>query len=148
MDKANAVRPGKTPLSSISPTIVCKDGVPFIAVGAAGGPRIITNTLQLIINTIDYGMMMDPTTRTPHMCCLTLNQGLELEDGFSPDTKRLLIPKGHKIVETTSYGVLLVMPNGVMNLSGEYFPSGTSRADGGGALTEFGTVAIGGICFE
>ena len=146
---ANAIRPGKTPLSSMSPTIVLKDGVPFIAVGAAGGPRIITSTLQLIINTIDYGMMMEPATRTPHMCCLTLDQGLELEDGFSPDTKKLLEAKGHKILETTSYGELLVMPNGVMNLFGEYFPSGTSRADGGGgALTEFGTVAIDGICFE
>lgn len=146
---ANAVRPGKTPLSSMSPTIVLKDGVPFLAVGAAGGPRIITSTLQLIVNAIDYGMMMEPATRTPHMCCLTLEQGLELEDGFSPDTQKLLAERGHKIIETTSYGELLVMPNGVMNLSGEYFPGGTNRADGGGgALTEFDTVAIDGICFE
>ena len=43
---ANAVRPGKTPLSSMSPSIVMKDGKPFLSVGAAGGPRIITSTLQ------------------------------------------------------------------------------------------------------
>lgn len=53
---ANAIRPGKTPLSSMSPTIVMKDGKPVLSVGAAGGPRIITSTLQLIINNLDYGM--------------------------------------------------------------------------------------------
>jgi len=146
---ANAVRPGKTPLSSMSPTILMKDGAPFLAVGAAGGPRIITSTLQMILNVIDYGMMMEPATRTPHMCCLTLEQGLELEDGFSPDTVRLLKERGHSVLETTSFGQLLVLPNGVLNLNGEFFPAGCNRADGGGgALTEFGTVAIDGICFE
>lgn len=65
---ANAVRPGNTPLSSMSPTIVMKDGVPFLAVGSAGGPRIITSTLQLIVNAIDYGMMMESATRAaPHV---------------------------------------------------------------------------------
>jgi gamma-glutamyltranspeptidase/glutathione hydrolase len=146
---ANAVRPGKTPLSSMSPTIVLKDGVPVLAVGSAGGPRIITSTLQLIVNTLDYGMMMEPATRAPHMCCLTLDQGLELEDGFSPDTEKLLREKGHKIIETGSCGELLVMPNGIMRVGDEFFPAGCNRADGGGgALTEFGTTAIDGIVFE
>ena len=146
---ANAVRPGKTPLSSMSPTIVMKNGVPFLAVGSAGGPRIITSTLQLIVNVIDYSMMMEPATRAPHMCCLTLDQGLELENGFSPDTIKILKERGHKILETTSYGELLVMPSGVMQLNGEFFPAGCNRADGGGgALTEFGTMAIDGICFK
>lgn len=146
---ANAVRPGKTPLSSMSPAIVMKNGVPFLAVGSAGGPRIITSTLQMIVNVIDYGMMMEPATRAPHMCCLTMEQGLELEDGFSPDTIQILKNRGHKILETTSYGQLLVMPSGVMGLNGEFFPAGCNRADGGGgALTEFGTMAIDGICFN
>ncbi|WP_042432744.1 gamma-glutamyltransferase [Faecalispora jeddahensis] len=146
---ANAIRPGKTPLSSMSPTIVLKDGVPFLAVGAAGGPRIITSTLQLILNVIDYGMMMDPAIRTPHMCCLTKEQGLELENGFSPDTIRLLEKKGHRILETTSFGNLLVLPNGILRKDDTFFPGGTSRADGGsGALTEFGTIALDGLCFQ
>lgn len=146
---ANAVRPGKTPLSSMSPTIVMKDGAPYLAVGSAGGPRIITSTLQLILNVVDYGMMMEPATRAPHMCCLTKDQGLELEDGFSPDTQELLLKKGHKILNTTSDGELLVMPSGVLCLDGEFFPAGCNRTDGGGgALTEFGTTAIDGICFE
>ncbi|MDR1785654.1 MAG: gamma-glutamyltransferase [Spirochaetaceae bacterium] len=145
---ANAVRPGKTPLSSMSPTIVMKDGNPFLAVGAAGGPRIITSTLQLILHVIDFDLMMDPAVRAPHMCCLTKNQGLELEDGFSPDTIKALAEKGHRILETTPFGELFVMPNGVMKREGLFFPGGTCRNDGGGGvLTGYGTAAIDGICF-
>ena len=145
---ANAIRPGKTPLSSMSPTIVMKDGKPVLSVGAAGGPRIITSTLQLIINNLDYGMMMDSAVKHPHMCCLTLNQGLELEEGFSPDTIKLLAAKGHIIKNTTDFGELLVMPNGIRNIDGTFFPGGTSRVDGGGgALTASGTMAIDGLCF-
>lgn len=146
---ANAVQPGKTPLSSMSPTIVMKNGTPFLAVGCAGGPRIITSVLQMIINTIDYKMMMEPAVRTPHMCSLSLSQGLELEHGFSPDTIKLLEKKGHKVISLDSIGELLVMPNGIMNINGEFFPAGCNRTDGGGGvLTEFGTIGIDGISFE
>lgn len=145
---ANAVRPGKTPLSSMSPTLVMQDGKPVMAVGAAGGPRIITSTLQLIVNTIDYGMMMDSAVKTPHMCCLTREQGLELEAGFSPDTIAILKGKGHTIKETGDFGVLLVMPNGILKKEGLFFPGGTSRVDGGGGvLTGSGSVCIDGLCF-
>lgn len=145
---ANAVRPGKTPLSSMSPTIVMKDGKPFLSVGAAGGPRIITSTLQLILNSIDYGMMMDSAVKHPHMCCLTLDQGLELEEGFSPDTIKILEARGHSIKSTGDFGVLLVMPNGIRNEDNTFYPGGTSRVDGGGGvLTADGTMAIDGLCF-
>ena len=145
---ANAVRPGKTPLSSMSPTIIMRDGKPLMSVGAAGGPRIITSTLQVILNILDYDMMMDSAVKCPHMCCLTLDQGLELEGGFSPDTIRLLRQRGHKIVETSDFGELLVLPNGILKLDGTFFPGGTSRVDGGGgALSDHGAVAIDGLCF-
>ena len=145
---ANGIQPGKSPLSSMSPTIVMKDGAPFLAVGAAGGPRIITSTLQMIVNSIDYCMMLDSAVRHPHMCCLSLNQGLELEEGFSPDTVRLLRKKGHTIKETTDWGVLLVMPNGIRSSDGCFFPAGSSRVDGGGgALCSSGAAAIDGLCF-
>lgn len=145
---ANAVRPGKTPLSSMSPTIVMRDGKPIMSVGAAGGPRIITSTLQLILNTLDYDMMMDSAVKCPHMCCLTLDQGLELEGGFSPDTIKILQQRGHKIVETSDFGELLVMPNGILRLGDTFFPGGTSRVDGGGgALSDCGAVAVDGLCF-
>ena len=145
---ANAVRPGKTPLSSMSPTIIMRDGKPLMSVGAAGGPRIITSTLQVILNILDYGMMMDSAVKCPHMCCLTLDQGLELEGGFSPDTIQMLRRRGHKIVETGDFGELLVMPNGILKLEDEFFPGGTSRVDGGGgALSDCGAMAVEGLCF-
>lgn len=145
---ANAVRPGKTALSSMSPTIVFKDGIPFLAVGAAGGPRIITSTLEMIVNVIDYGMMMEPATRAPQMCCLTKDQGLELEDGFSPDTVRILEERGHKIVDTTSYANLLIMPNGILRREGKLYAAGCNRTGGaGGTLSESGAIGLDGIAF-
>lgn len=145
---ANAIRPGKTPLSSMSPTIVLKDGVPYLAVGAAGGPRIITSTLQMILNVIDYGMMMEPATRAPHMCCLTKDQGLELEDGFSPDTVRILERRGHNIQHTTSDANLLVMPNGILCMENKFYAAGCNRTGGaGGTLSKSGAIALDGITF-
>lgn len=145
---ANAIRPGKTPLSSMSPTIVLKNGAPVMAVGAAGGPRIITSTLQLILNTVDHKMMMDCAVKLPHMCCLSQAQGLELEYGYSADTIRLLEEKGHHVRALGAFGELAEMPNGVMLKDGLFYPSGTCRCDGGsGALTEFDTIVMEGITF-
>lgn len=145
---ANAIAPGKTPLSSMCPGIVMKDGTPFLAYGAAGGPRIITSNLQTILNAIDYDMLADSCVRHPHICCLTLEQGLEVEEGISPDTLKILEERGHRLLPSTDYGVLAVMPNGISHVDGKFFPGGTSRTDGGGgALTEAGTMAINGMCF-
>jgi gamma-glutamyltranspeptidase/glutathione hydrolase len=64
--EANAVTAGKRPLSSMSPTVVLKDGKPILAVGAAGGPTIITQTLLAIIHTIDYGRPLKEALAQPH----------------------------------------------------------------------------------
>ncbi len=147
--EANSVQPGKTPLSSMCPTLVFKDGKPVLAVGCAGGPRIITSVLQMIINTLEYGRMMEPAVRTPFMCCLTKEQGLELEDGFSPDTIALLEKKGHKVIVPPNVGVMSCMPNGIMYKDGLFYPAGTNRVDGGGGvLTEEGSIGIDGLCFK
>ena len=61
---ANAVAPFKRPLSSMSPTIVLRNGQPILSVGAAGGPTIIGQTLLTIIHTIDFGL---PVTQHPSM---------------------------------------------------------------------------------
>ena len=147
--EANAVRAGKTPLSSMAPTIVMKNGEPYLAIGAAGGPRIITSTLQMLLNVIDFDMMMDPAVRTPHICCLSQSQGLELEPGFSKDTTDLLEQKGHQLIQLGQYAELLVMPNGIMKRNGVFFPAGTNRTDGGGcAITDSGLVVTDGLCFS
>ncbi len=145
---ANAIRPGKTPLSSMCPTLAFKGKTPVLAVGCAGGPRIITSVLQMIINTLTYGRMMEPAVRTPFMCCLTKEQGLELEDGFSPDTVALLEKKGHKIVMPPDVGEMSCMPNGILRKDAVFYPAGTNRVDGGGGvLTSDGTIGIDGIAF-
>lgn len=147
--EANSVQPGKTPLSSMCPTLVFKAGKPVLAVGCAGGPRIITSVLQMILNTLEYGRMMEPAVRTPFMCCLTKEQGLELEDGFSPDTVALLEKKGHKVIMPPNVGVMSCMPNGIMYKDGLFYPAGTNRVDGGGGvLTEDGSIGIDGLCFK
>ena len=146
---ANAVCPKKVPLSSMCPTIVLKDGEPLLSVGAAGGPRIITATLQLILNVIDFGMMMDTAVHCPHICCLSQAQGLELESGVSPDTAKLLAQKGHNVLHYTDYAVLKELPNGILKLDGCFYPGGNNRANGGGGvLTADNKMCIDGYCFE
>ncbi len=71
---ANAVGPNKRPLSSMSPTIVVKDGKTWLVTGSPGGSRIITTVLQMVVNSIDYGMNVAEATNAPrfhHQCCRT-----------------------------------------------------------------------------
>lgn len=145
---ANRVQPGKTSISSMSPTIVMKEGRPFLAVGAAGGPRIITSTLQMILNVIDHGMMINEAVRPPHICCLSLGQSLELESGISLDTQAILAQKGHHLLQLHQRSNLLVLPNGIQCMNGVFYPGGTCRVDGaGGVLTDSGNIAIDGMVF-
>jgi gamma-glutamyltranspeptidase / glutathione hydrolase len=65
--KANAIAPGKRPLSSMTPTIVMKDGKPLLIVGTPGGSRIITTVLQIIVNVIDYGMDLQAAVDAPRI---------------------------------------------------------------------------------
>jgi gamma-glutamyltranspeptidase / glutathione hydrolase len=95
---ANAVGPNKRPLSSMSPTIVLKDRKPFLVSGSPGGSRIITTTLQIIMNAIDHGMNIAEATYAPRIHDQWLPDELRVEEGFSPDTIRLLEQMGHKVV--------------------------------------------------
>jgi gamma-glutamyltranspeptidase / glutathione hydrolase len=94
---ANAVEPHKRPLSSMSPTIVLKDGKPFLVTGSPGGSRIITTTLQVITNVIDHGMNIAEATYAPRIHHQWLPDELRIEEGLSPDTIALLEQKGHAI---------------------------------------------------
>jgi gamma-glutamyltranspeptidase/glutathione hydrolase len=95
---ANAVGPNKRPLSSMSPTIVLKDGRTFLVTGSPGGSRIITTTLQIIMNVIDHGMNIAEATYAPRIHDQWLPDELRVEEGFSPDTIRLLEQMGHEVV--------------------------------------------------
>jgi gamma-glutamyltranspeptidase/glutathione hydrolase len=101
---ANAVEPGKRPLSSMAPTIVLKDGKTFLVTGSPGGSRIITTTLQVIMNVIDHGMNIAEATYAPRVHHQWLPDELRVEDGLSPDTIRLLEEMGHHVVVKDTMG--------------------------------------------
>jgi gamma-glutamyltranspeptidase/glutathione hydrolase len=94
---ANAVEPGKRPLSSMSPTLVLKDGEVLLATGSPGGSRIITTVLQVIMNVIDHGMNVAEASIAPRIHHQWLPDELRIEEGVSPDTIGLLEAKGHVV---------------------------------------------------
>ncbi|MGE4277823.1 MAG: gamma-glutamyltransferase [Lawsonibacter sp.] len=146
---ANAIQGGKTPLSSMSPCMVLRDGKPFLAIGAAGGPRIITGTLQGIVNAVDYGMTPERLVNLPFIHVTTNKQGLEVEYGISEDTLKLLEEKGHHLVRNAVEEAMSTMLNSVMNVDGEYYAAGTARVDGcGGALLPGGSTVLEGVSQE
>ncbi|WP_395383317.1 gamma-glutamyltransferase [Mesorhizobium sp. UC22_110] len=96
--EANAIAPKKTPLSSMSPTVVAKDGKPFMVIGSPGGSRIITITLQAILNVIDHGMNIQEAIDAPRIHHQWLPDTLYVEhSGLSPDTQKLLAGMGYKL---------------------------------------------------
>ncbi len=96
--EANAIAPGKRPLSSMSPTIVSKDGKPVMVVGTPGGSRIITAVLHTILNVIDYGMNIQEAVDAPRFHQQWLPEATNFEvHAISPDTRKLLEGMGHKI---------------------------------------------------
>ena len=101
---ANAVEAGKRPLSSMSPTIVLKDGSVYLVTGSPGGARIITTTLQLILNMVDHGMNIAEATVAPRIHHQWLPEELRVEEGVSRDTISLLESKGHHVVEKDVMG--------------------------------------------
>ena len=97
--EANSIAPGKRPLSSMSPTIVTKDGKPVMVVGTPGGSRIITAVLHTIINVIDYGMNVQEAVDAPRFHQQWLPEATNIERfALSPDTQKMLEAMGHKFV--------------------------------------------------
>jgi gamma-glutamyltranspeptidase/glutathione hydrolase len=104
--EANAIQPGKRPLSSMTPTIVLRDGKLYMVVGAPGGSRIINGVLQVLLNVIDFGMNIQDAIDAPRFHHQWQPDKLYLERGFSPDTIRLLEEKGHKIESIKNVAVV------------------------------------------
>ena len=101
-DEANAIEAQKRPLSSMSPSMVFRDGEIWFATGGPGGSRIITSVLQVIVNIIDHGMNLAEAGADPRMHHQWYPDVLFLEPHFSPDTVRLLEAKGHTVSMTRS----------------------------------------------
>ena len=124
---ANAVGPYKRPLSSMSPTFVLKDGKPFLVTGSPGGSRIITTTLQTILNVIDHDMNVAEATITPRIHHQWVPDQLRVEKGLSADTIKLLQDKGQKISVQPSMGrtqTIQIKPDGFDGFSDPRNPDG------------------------
>lgn len=103
---ANAVAPGKTPLSSMAPTIVSRDGKTVLVIGSPGGPRIITITLEAIINMIDHGMTVQEAVAAPRIHHQMLPDTVYVERfALSPDTRALLEARGYGFTESAPWGI-------------------------------------------
>jgi gamma-glutamyltranspeptidase/glutathione hydrolase len=94
---ANAIGPGKRPLSAMTPTIVLKDGKLFLVLGSPGGPRIITTVADILMGVIDYGMNIQEAVDAQRFHQQWLPDVASVERGFSPDMVKELEGMGHRI---------------------------------------------------
>jgi gamma-glutamyltranspeptidase/glutathione hydrolase len=95
--EANAIQPGKRPLSSMTPTILVRDGKPFLVVGGPGGSKIISSVLQVILNVVDFDMNVQDAVDAPRFHHQWQPDVITIERGFSPDSIKILESLGHKV---------------------------------------------------
>jgi gamma-glutamyltranspeptidase / glutathione hydrolase len=115
--EANLPGPGKRPLSSMSPTIVLKDGKPVLVTGSPGGSHIISTVLQVIVNVLDYRMDIAAAVAAPRLHHQWLPDEVRIERGFADDTLDALRAKGHRVVEPmgqTSANSIAVTEKGLL----------------------------------
>ncbi len=105
--RANAIAPGKRPLSSMSPTIVEQDGRPVLVLGSPGGPRITTAVLETIVNIVDFGLTPPEAVAAPRFHHQWLPDTLFHErGGFSAETLAALASRGHLLAEQAPWGAV------------------------------------------
>jgi gamma-glutamyltranspeptidase / glutathione hydrolase len=115
--KANAPGPGKRPLSSMSPTIVFKNGKPVLVTGAPGGSRIITTVLQVILNLVDFDMNVAQAVAAPRVHHQWLPDEVVVENGSAEGTIRGLVARGDKVrigPTSGSANSIAITPQGLM----------------------------------
>jgi gamma-glutamyltranspeptidase/glutathione hydrolase len=98
--EAHAIAAGRRPVSSMSPTIVFRDGKPWLATGSPGGPRIISVVLQVLLNAIVFDMNVATAGVAPRIHHQWLPDVMLAEQGVSPDTVRLLEMMGHVVEQS------------------------------------------------
>lgn len=130
----NAIAANKRPLSSMTPALVFKDGEPFMAVGAPGGARIITATLNVIVNVIDRGMNIADAADAPRIHHQWLPDLLMHEPGLSEETKAALEAMGHELFPLDWYS----RPASAQVKNGWFYGYADTRIPGGGACSPDG----------
>src|SRR5229473_2360903 len=118
--EANAPGPGKRPLSSMSPTVVLKDGAPFLVTGSPGGSRIITAVLQVILNVIDRKLPIAAAVGEPRVHDQWLPDVVFVEAGLPEETIRQLEALGHTVRVGGTWGSansILVAPDAITGVA-------------------------------
>ena len=132
--EANAIQPGKRPLSSMTPTILARDGKLFLVLGAPGGARIINGVLEVILNIVDFHMNAQDAVDWPRFHHQWMPDQLYLEKGISPDTVALLRAMGHKIAPYESTNPVVARVEAIVNdngwLQGAADGRGNAKAEG------------------
>ncbi len=131
--KANSIEPGKRMLSSMTPTIILKDGFPYLIVGSPGGSTILNIVLQVILNRIDFKMDIQEAINQPRFHHQWLPDLIDYEEfGLTTDVKENLIKRGHKIGQVKSLGrvegILIDKENNI--IYGATDPRGFGSAEG------------------
>ena len=122
----NTIAPEKRMLSSMTPTIVLRDGQPFLVTGSPGGSRIITTVLQVIMNVIDHQMNIAEATNAVRIHHQWIPNELQVERGLNGDTIQLLTEKGHKVVVGNTIG----SSQSVMGIKGVFYGASDPRRTG------------------
>jgi gamma-glutamyltranspeptidase/glutathione hydrolase len=136
----NSIAPGKRCVSSMAPTIVMRDGQPFMALGLPGGVRIFASVLQALVNVIDHGMNLQEAVEAPRIW--TQGQELEVEEAIPMPIRAALTERGHEVVEVNAVGGGM---NGIMfdPDTGAMTGAACWRADGSPAALGGGTARPG-----
>ena len=125
---ANAIQPGKRPLSSMTPTIVLKDGKPFIVIGSPGGSTIITTAMQVILNVVIHGMDIKEAVTSPRFHSQWVPDVIMTEPrGFSRDVIKNLEARGHTLVPY-KWGYI-GEANGILITEDGFYGGGDSRGE-------------------
>ena len=126
----NAIQPEKRMLSCMTPTIVVRDSKPYLVTGSPGGSRIITTTLQIILNVIDHGMNVEEATKAPRIHHQWLPDQLTIEKGLAERTVEKLTEMGHTVTERGSMGVT----QSIMWKDGEFYGAADKRISSSTAM--------------
>lgn len=125
----NSVEPGKRPRSWMSPTLVLKNGKPFLTLGSAGGPKIVSSVLQVIINVIDFNMRIEKAVQAPRFHC----QGNEvsLESSIPLKIREELVEKGHPVKERDEWWFFGAVQAALVDLrTNQIYGAADPRRDG------------------
>ena len=127
-NEANALEPRKRPLSSMSPTIIVRGDRPELVLGASGGPRIITATLQTILNVLDFKMPVAAAVAAPRVHHQWLPNRLGLEPRIATEVKTALERRGHVLRDQASIGVVQAIKREGAVMTGAADPRKVARA--------------------